>query len=101
MPAAHATCRERHSSQPTKAVNGTSAADSSTKGSWAARQAPRSGSKMAIEAAATTEVSGIQWPLLGTGSVGSAGSRPPTSRKLQSAGAVKPCPSTSCWATMK
>ena len=29
---------------------------------------------MAIEAAATTEVSGIQWPLLGTGSVGSAGS---------------------------
>ena len=73
-PAAQATRRERHSSQPTKAVNGTSAADSSTNGSWAARQLPSSGSKTAIEAAATIEVSGIQWPLLGTGRVGLAGS---------------------------
>ena len=51
-------------------MNGTSAADSSTNGSWAARQLPSSGSKTAIEAAATIEVSGIQWPLLGTGRVG-------------------------------
>ena len=60
----------------------------------AGRRARRraAGSKMAIEAAATIEVSGIQWPLLGTGSVGSAGRRPPTSRKLHSAGAVKPWP---------
>jgi hypothetical protein len=70
-------------------VNGTRLAPSRIIGSWAARQvAPN----RAIEAADTIEVNGSQCRLLGTGSIGSDGRLPPTSRKLQRTGALKPCP---------
>ena len=67
-------------------MNGTSAAPIRIIGSSAARHEPSRSPKTAIDPAATIEVSGIQCPLLGTGSIGSAGRRPPTSRKLHSTG---------------
>ncbi len=82
--------REAHISQAIRYVNGTRAAERMTIGICATRQ---SGPKTAMKPAATMEVSGIQWPLLGTGSIGSAGRRPPTSRKLHRTGTLKPCPS--------
>ena len=66
-------------------------------GTWPAR---RSGPRRTIPAAATIEVSGIQCPLLGTGSTGSAGRLPPTSRKDQRTGALNPWPVASCSATI-
>ena len=70
-------------------------------GIWAARHVPSAPPSSATKGAATISVSGIQCPLAATGSAGSAGSRPPTSRKLHSAGALKPCPAASCPATIE
>ena len=56
------------------------------------------GPKTAIEADETTEVSGIQCALLGTGSTAGSGRTLPTSMKLHSTGVVKPNPSVRRWA---
>jgi hypothetical protein len=47
----------------------------------------------------TSDASGIQWALLGIGSVGSAGSFPPTSAKIQMKSTWKPCPPATEFAT--
>ncbi len=69
------------------AVAGTSAALSRMLGTCPLRQP---GPNSAMGPAATTEVSGIQWPLLTTGRTAGSGRRLPTSRKLQMTGTVKP-----------
>ena len=47
----------------------------------------------------TSEASGIQWALLGIGSVGSAGIVPPTSAKIQMKSTWRPCPAATARAT--
>ena len=47
----------------------------------------------------TIEASGIQWALLGIGRMGTAGSLPPTSAKIQMKSTLKPWPAASERAT--
>ena len=47
----------------------------------------------------TSDASGIQWALLGIGSVGTAGIVPPTSAKIQTKSTWNPRPSASARAT--
>ena len=52
-----------------------------------------------IVGSCTIDASGIQWALLGIGSVGWAGIRPPTSTNDQMKSMLKPCPAWSARAT--